>query len=82
MCCGLSRAEPVRGSSGKNENFSQNPGKRQQMLMMLEGLGLKAGQAPADAHDARGFGSESPGKRQLMLMMLEGLGLQAWASAS
>ena len=35
------------------------------MLMMLGGLGLKrvlkAGPAPGDAHDARGFGLERPG---------------------
>ena len=51
-------------------------GKHQLMLMMLGRLGLKArasttdaqdacgkpGQAPADAHDARGFGLESPGQ--------------------
>ena len=56
------------------------PGQRQLMLVMLEGLGLKA-RAPADVHDARGFGSASPGQRQLMLIMLEGLGLKDRASA-
>ena len=61
------------------------------MLMMLGRLGLKARasttdahdacgkpwQAPADAHDARGFGLESAGQHQLMLMMLGGLGFES-----
>ena len=36
------------------------------MLMMLGGWFRKPGPSPADAHDARGLGSENSGQHQLM----------------
>ena len=44
------------------------------MLMMRGGFG---GPAPADAHHARGFGSESWHQHQLMLMMHGGFGSES-----